>query len=200
VIRNLADTLLVAPFDAYVSNVAAQAGRYLSRNDTVAELTDIAGLEVKFSIADAEFARITQADTTVLNRKLTVRWRGGGVVMERGATLVRIGAAISASTGGVDVYARLDKEGANTVFRPGAFVEISLPDRAYPNSARLPESTLYGGNQVFVAVDGRLEARVVTVVGASGDDLFVTGDFKPGEAVMTTRLSQAGDGVKVEIR
>lgn len=198
--RTLADTRLGAPFNSYVSNVAAEAGRYLSRNDPVAELTDIDGLEVKFSIADAEFARITQAETTVLNRKLTVSWRGGGVVMQRGATIMRVDAAISSNTGGVGVYARLDKEGANTVFRPGAFVEISLPDRAYPNSARLPEAAIYGGNLVYVAVDGRLAARAVTVVGASGDDLFVTGDLKPGEAVMTTRLSQAGAGVKVEIR
>ncbi|MHA1523410.1 MAG: efflux RND transporter periplasmic adaptor subunit, partial [Alphaproteobacteria bacterium] len=89
---------------------------------------------------------------------------------------------------------------ANTVFRPGAFVEISLPDRSYRASVRLPETALYGGTLVYVAVDGRLEARTVTVVGANGGDLFVTGDFTTGDAVMTTRLSQAGVGVKVEAR
>lgn len=198
--RNLADTVLRAPFDAYVSNVTAQEGRYLTRNDTVAELNDVSGLEVRFSIADAEFARITQNDATVIGAKVAVRWQGGGVVMERAGTIARVGAAISADTGGVEVFARLDDDGANTVFRPGAFVEISLPDRTYANSVRLPETALYGGDKVFVAVDGRLVARPVTVVGANGADLFVTGDFKSGEAVMTNRLSQAGVGVKVEAR
>ncbi|MHA1545592.1 MAG: efflux RND transporter periplasmic adaptor subunit [Alphaproteobacteria bacterium] len=198
--RNLTDTDLRAPFDAYVSNVTAQAGRYLTRNDTVAELNDVAGLEVRFSIADAEFARINQSGTPVIGSKLAVRWHGGGVIIERAGIVERVGAAISADTGGVEVFARLYDDGANTVFRPGAFVEISLPDRSYPGSVRLPETALYGGTLVYVAVDGRLEARTVTVVGANGGDLFVTGDFTTGDAVMTTRLSQAGVGVKVEAR
>ncbi len=198
--RNLADTRLTAPFDAYISNVTAQMGRYLTRNDTVAELNDVAGLEVRFSIADAEFARISQSDNPVLNSPVTVRWQGGGVVIERSGKIERVGAVISADTGGVEVFARLNDAGADAVFRPGAFVEISLPDREYSNSVRLPETALYGGNTVYVVTDGRLSVRDVTVVGGNGSDLFVTGDFKVGDAVMTTRLSQAGDGVKVEVR
>jgi len=198
--RNLADTSLTAPFDAYVSKVTAQEGRYLTRNDTVAELNDVAGLEVRFSIADAEFARISQSDNQVLNSPVTVRWQGGGVVIERSGKIERVGAVISADTGGVEVFARLDDAGVDAVFRPGAFVEISLPDREYSNSVRLPETALYGGSKVYVVTQGRLAAREVTVVGGNGSDLFVTGDFKVGDAVMTTRLSQAGDGVKVEVR
>ena len=62
---------------------------------------------------------------------------------------------------------------------------------------RLPSTSLYGGDRVYVIAKDRLSERTVDVVGAAGKDILVRGGIEAGERVITTRLSNAGEGVKV---
>ena len=66
--------------------------------------------------------------------------------------------------------------------------------------ARLPETSLYGGDKVYVIKDGRLEGRKVRVVGVSDQHILVAGAIKDGERVIRTRLSTPGDGLLVKER
>lgn len=81
--------------------------------------------------------------------------------------------------------------------RPGAFVEVQVEDRAYSNVVRLPQTSLYGGDTIYVISNGALESRTVELVGASGEDILVRGALKAGEDIMTSRLSHADAGLKV---
>ena len=83
--------------------------------------------------------------------------------------------------------------------RPGAFVEISLPDKNYSSVFKIPSVAVYSGNVVYVVVDGRLAPRKIEVVGSDGKDLLVSGDLKSGDEIITTRLSKPGTGVRVDI-
>ena len=84
--------------------------------------------------------------------------------------------------------------------RPGAFVEVRVPDREYQNVARLPASAVFDGDTVYAIEKGRLVARKIEVVGTDGSDILVSGELAPGEEVMMTRLSVAGPGIKVRVR
>ena len=53
--RNLENTILRAPFDAYVGNVNAEVGRLVGANDQVVTLVDAEALDVRFVLTDAEF-------------------------------------------------------------------------------------------------------------------------------------------------
>ena len=64
--------------------------------------------------------------------------------------------------------------------------------------ARLPQTALYAGNTVFVIVGGRLTARQVEIVGIAGQDVLVKGSIVQGEMVVTTRLTNAGEGLAVK--
>lgn len=198
--RDYLDTVLKAPFDAYVNDVSADVGRMVGINDKVAILLDKNWIDVLFTLSDRQYGRIVANEKTVVGRTVKVVWRVGDQPIEYDATIERVGAEISSESGGVNVYARIRDPTKPIAIRAGAFVEVRVPDREYQNVARLPASAVFDGDTVYVIEKGRLVARKVEVVGAAGSDVLVSGELAPGEQVMKTRLSVAGPGIKVRVR
>ncbi|MHA1164731.1 MAG: efflux RND transporter periplasmic adaptor subunit, partial [Alphaproteobacteria bacterium] len=60
--------------------------------------------------------------------------------------------------------------------------------------------SLYGGKLVYIIEKGRMKARTVDLVGATGSRILVRGQIAKGDKVITTRLTAAQDGVRVEER
>lgn len=198
--RNLEDTVLTAPFDAYVTRVGAETGRIVSANDQVATLLDANWLEVRFTLSDRQYGRIAASGQSLAGRPLKVLWHVGDEPVSYTARIERVGAEIAAEKGGVEIYARLDNPNSPTPLRAGAFVEVRMPDRIYENVTRLPHAALYGSKRIYVIEKGRLRARSVALVGAAGEQVLVRGDIQKGDRVITTRLSAAEDGLRVEER
>ncbi len=196
--RDLQRTKLVAPFDGYLLNKAADRGRRLSLNDPIAKLIDAGRLEVRIHVSDDQYGRLVSGGG-VEGREARVLWRAGEREFEYKATVERAGARIDAASGGVDLYARLQGSGPDQPIRPGAFVEVMLRDRKFAGVVRLNESALHG-TVVYVAVEGRLEAREVEVVGRVGDDVLVRGGLNNGDRAVTTRFAEIGPGLKIELR
>lgn len=196
--RRLVETELVAPFSAYVTEVGAQVGRMVGSNDKVATLIDRNWIEARFNLTDDQFGRIVAKEGSLEGRPVNVRWVLGSNTFEYPAVVERIGARISSQTGGVEVYARITDPNKPVPLRPGAFVEIRVPDRSYDAVARVPATALYNGDTVFAVVDGRLEARAVTVEAGMDGDLLIAGDLKDADRILTTRISTPGTGVKVD--
>jgi membrane fusion protein, multidrug efflux system len=197
--RNLSDTRLNAPFDAYVDEPSAEVGKVLSTNDPVATLIDKSWIEVRVTLSDAQYGRIVRDSGGVLGRSVEVRWYVGDEPFVYEAEIVRVGSRIAASSGGVNVYARLVDPLNPTPLRPGAFVEVRVPDVERQDVVRLPQTALYGNDHVYVIVDGRLSRREVQQLGATQGDVLVRGDLRDGEAIAVTRLARPGDGVKVNV-
>lgn len=198
--RDLGNTRVEAPFTGFVGDVAAEEGKRVNLNGKLADLTDADRLDVRFTLSDAQYGRIIAAEGSVAGRTAKVFWRVGGRTIEYDATIERVGAEISASSGGVEAFARLDTKGTDSPLRPGAFVEVRLPDTRYSQVTRLPETSIYDGNTVFVIVEGRLVERQVEVAARTTDGILVSGDLKTDEKVLTTHFAEAGPGVRVEER
>ncbi len=195
--RRLTETELNAPFAAYVTEVGAQVGRMVGSNDKVATLIDRDWIEVRFNLTDDQYGRIVGKEGSIAGRDVTVRWVLGKTVFTYPATIERVGARITSATGGVEVYARIKTPREPVPLRPGAFVEIDVPDIQFSSVFRIPATALYDGNTVYVIEDSRLKARNVEVVGGIDQDLLIKGELKDGEQIMTSRISTPGDGVKV---
>lgn len=195
--RRLAETELRAPFSAYVTEVGAQVGRMVGVNDKVATLIDRDWIEARFNLTDDQFGRIVAKEGKLPGREITVRWVLGSNTFSYPAVIERIGARISSATGGVEVYARIKSPNETVPLRPGAFVEIDVPDMRYDGVFRLPSTALYSGDRVYAIENERLVTRKVRVVGGIDEDLLLEGDLKNGDRVMLTRISTPGDGVKV---
>jgi RND family efflux transporter MFP subunit len=193
--RNLRDVVLKAPFDAYVGTVAAEVGKLLNVNDVVANLYDRNRFDVRFALTDAQYGRILEEG--LLDRPVEVRWHVGGDPQIYKAHIVRVAPEIAAQRGGVDVYARIDPAAGQAPLRPGAFVEILLDDREYRNVVSVPATAVYGTNLVYVIEDGRLAGREIGIVGYDGADVLVRGALSGGEKIVVTRITEAGEGLKV---
>lgn len=193
--RNLGNVVLKAPFDAYVGSVAAEVGKLLNVNDVVAVLIDRNLFDVRFSLTDAQFGRLLGEG--LVGRPVEITWHVGGAPHVHRATIVRIAPEIAAQRGGVDVYARIEETDVVSRLRPGAFVEVRLEDRIHDRVVRVPATALYGTDRVYVVDGERLSGRTVEIVGYDGPDLLVRGEVADGERIVTTRITEAGDGVKV---
>ena len=128
---------------------------------------------------------------------MRIFWEIGETELEYQGRIERIGGEIAAASGGIRVFAELLDASVDTPLRPGAFVRIELDDRAYSQVAPVPDTALYGENQVFVVQDGRLRTRAVEVIGYDGETMLLgaasENPLRNGEQVVITQLREAGD-------
>lgn len=195
--KQLADTVLKAPFTGIVKSESAEVGRNINANDVLVSLYDDRDIEVQFILTDQRYGRLQTDKAGLVGRKLLVLWNVGGVDYQYPAILDRVGAEISADSGGVAVIAKLHQVPDNPEIRPGAFVKIVVSDKAFHNSVRLPESAVYDNGRVYVKKHDTLEERNVRVHAYEGSDVIVSGDIAPGEHVLTSRITEINDGIKV---
>ncbi len=200
--RRLAETeaLLRASFDGVFQNVAVQVGQRLSVNDRVGNLIDTGRLEARFHISDAQYGRLTSTSLGVIGRKARVIWRVGQREVVLNAAVARVGAQIDAASGGGELFAHIEDRDAASSLRPGAFVEVLIPDRTYANVARVPETVLHPGNVVYGVEDGRLVPRRAEIVGRAGNDVLLRGELSDGERLVTTQSVAIAPGLRVELR
>ena len=155
---------------------------------------------MRFTLTNAQYGRILEQAKTLNGRKISVSWNVGEAPSLYQATIVRTGAVITSQNGGVEIYAVVDNPTKPVPLRSGAFVEVSLDDRDYKNVVRLPQTAIYNSNKIFLIINDRLREKTVEVVGASGSDVLVKADLPQGVEILTTRLTLAGEGVKVKVR
>lgn len=195
--RDLANVELEAPFAGYVTDVLAAVGKRVGEGDPLARLIDADRLEIRFPLGDADFGRLWQDG--LIGRELEAKWRLGSSVFSVEAEVARVQATIDPASGGVDVYARITSNPDAAPLRPGAFVEVLLPDRAYDRVVELPLSALYGGDRVYaIDGDGRLAERQVTVLARRSETMLVQGALVAGEPIVTSRMAEIAPGLKVE--
>jgi len=195
--RQLENTILTAPFDAIVRSEAAELGRLVSVNDAIVSLYSSDAFEVRFTLSDNQYGRLLAETGTVVGRPVEVTWYLGNKPVTYPATVTRIGADVASNRGGVDMIAQIDTNGADVPLRPGAFVEISLSDRVYGDSFRVPETAYYGEGTVYVVRDSRLEPRAVTSLAIDDGFILVEGGLEDGDTLLTTRIPEAGEGLLV---
>ncbi|MCV6546198.1 MAG: efflux RND transporter periplasmic adaptor subunit [Cohaesibacter sp.] len=196
--RNLDNTDLKAPFTGLVQRKNVDLGRNVSGNDTLVTMYDPDQMDVRFTLSDAQYGRLISDHTDLVGRSIKVFWKLGDVVQSRVAKISRITPEIDATNGGVQVYARLsDRSG----LRAGTFVELSVPDKLYTNIIRLPQAAIYDDSRLYMVNEkGRMASYPATIRAYLGEDVLIDASNLPlGEQIITTRIAEAGDGLKVII-
>ena len=194
--RDLADTALEAPFAGVVQSENAGAGRNVGANDVLVTLYDETAVEVQLVVSDSQFGRLANDPDGVIGRPVEIAWTVGGAAIVYEGVIDRIGAEIRSERGGVELYARIDARDGASALRPGAFVEVRVPDQTYSQTVRLPETAVYGGAYVYVIEDGRMRRRDVTIAAFTGSDVLIADGLEGGENVLTTQIADARDGLK----
>ena len=195
--RDLANTELRAPFSGFVTAVEAALGKWVNPGDPIAGLIDEDSLEIRFTLADTDFGRLWRDG--LVGRPLQASWRLGRTTFPLQGEVTRVESTIDPASGGVEVFAAITGNPEAAPLRPGAFVEVLLPDQLYEQVVELPASALFHGNTVYAVEDGRLAARAVELVADRGLQILVQGDLLAGEPVLTSRLAEVAPGLKVQI-
>lgn len=198
--RDLERTVLRAPFTGVVRSQNAEPGRLVGVNDVLATLYDDSELNVRFTLSDSQFGRLAGEAEPLVGRPIDVTWSTGGQDVQIAGTIDRLDADITAASGGVALFGRIHNDGAMANLRPGAFVSVSLADQAFENTIRIPETALYNSDHVFIVVEERLQRRDVELVAWDGSHVLVRpiqGNALDGLEIVTSRLTDAGDGVAV---
>jgi len=195
--RNLEDTVLRSPMTGIVSVKNAAVGRIMAVNDIAVFMYEADRLEVRFTLTDQRFGRIQSDSQGVIGREVEVIWTIGGKEFRYKAVIDRIGAQITSNRGGVEVIAKLDGPVNDSALRPGAFVEIIVPDKSFEDQFRIPETALYDDDTIYVVVDGKLQRREVSLLARDGDYIILQGEFVQGDEILTTRIAEISQGLAV---
>lgn len=198
--RNLDETRLTAPFDGFLVDVDAQIGKRIGTGDRVAKIYDATRMEARFHLSHPKFSRLRRGGDYI-GRRVRVVWRVDREELAYEGRIDRIDGRIDAASGGVDLFARLHGNGVQTPLRPGAFVEVEIDDATYEDVIRLPETAVHDGDTVYLVENGRLVPRKVEIAVRDGAAVYVRSDDIPeGGQVVSTRFTEIGPGVKVEVR
>ena len=196
--RNLADSRIHAPFSGYVADVSVALGKRVAVGESIGRLIDRQRLEVRFEIPNRDYARLlAEPNGALAGRKLRVIWRLGGETFEFPAVIGRLGAEIDSSTGGIEMFATLAGSSEDSGLRPGAFVEVAIPDIEYRQVLELPESAVADDGTVYIVVDDRVQPLTMEVVREFGDTVLVRGEMPADAAVVAEQFPGIGPGLKV---
>ena len=195
--RNLQSTILVAPFTGIVRSSSAEIGRAITANDVVVSLYEADTLEVKFTLTDAQYGRLQVSDAGLINRPVKVVWSVGGKEYIYPAIIDRVGAEITSNRGGVELFARVLRSENTVTIRPGAFVEVRVPDQLFKGSVSVPDTSIYNTSIVYVKREGRLEKRVVNVAAYEGERAIISSGLNEGDEVLVTRITEVSEGLHV---
>ena len=195
--RNLNSTVLKAPFEGIVRSSSAEIGRAITANDVVVSMYEAGSLEVTFTLTDAQYGRLQTSEAGLTNREVELAWSVGGKEYTFPAAIDRIGAEITSNRGGVEVIARLGDITNGVTLRPGAFVEVRVPDVVFKDTFSIPDTAIYGTNTVYTLVDGKLVENTITIAAFEGEQVLVSSGLKAGDEVLTTRITEVSAGLSV---
>ena len=196
--QSLINTTLKAPFDAIVQAVNVEVGQTVTTALSLITLYEADTLDARFVLSDGQYGRLINGGQTLEGREIKVNWNVGASKNSYQASIDRIDAEIASNRGGISVFARIEKEATREGLRPGAFVEIDVPDQKFEKTFRLPETAIFEGDVIYVmGVDSRLEARPVKIAVYDGAYVIVSGGLREGDEVLITQIAEVGEGLLV---
>ncbi len=193
--RDLDETTVVAAFDGTLSEVNLVAGRLVSANEKLARLMDADALDVAFRVSTAQYVRLLDAQSRLINAPVSVSLDVTGADIQATGRISRDSGAAGEGQSGRLIYARLDPAPG---FKPGDFVTVTVEEPPVERVARVPASALDAAGTVLVLGDeDRLEALPVELVRRQGDEVLIRGANLDGREVVVGRTPLLGAGIRV---
>ena len=194
--EQLDNTKIFAPFDAIVISETAEIGRVITNNEVIAKLYQSDSLEVHFTLSDNQYGLLS--GDGLVNRPLEVVWDIDPNPITVKGKIIRSGAEVNAAKGGVEIFASLAGENLH-LLKPGSFVEVNINGISYSNAMKVPETAIYENNHLYVMHEGRMQKQDIEFLARDGQDIIVRANIAKNDRIITTRLAQAGDGLKVKV-
>lgn len=194
---DLARCIVRAPFTGRVTDVSMEAGEYASPGKEMVALADDAVLEIPVSLDAREATRWlyfeNNGDSTGWfgnPRPVTcdIQWLEAEDHVFKG-TLDRV-MEFDQTSRTVTVAILFDPAGCDTCppLVEGMFCRVSIPGKSLSGLYSIKRWFVSTDDTVYKAEDGRLKTARVNRVYTQGDDLYLTGEIRDGDLLITTRL------------
>ena len=210
--RSLDRTVLTAPFDLRVTNVAAERFQTVAPGQVVIRGDGIAAAEVVAHLPIDSFRRLVgeapegisladmMRDLPVAQIEVTLSPLSDSTQVWT-ARVVRIEGALDARARTVPVVVRVDDpyEGADPPRRlplvPNMQVQLSFSGASISGLIASPEAALHGGMVHIASADDRLELRPVTAGFARDGSIVITEGLVSGDRVVIDDIAPAIPGM-----
>ena len=206
-------TVVRAPFNARIKEKRVEAGQYVGPGAPVLVLANdsILELAVPLDSRDARSGLLFSPSSgspagsawfpPVEPVACRIFWTEDDVGQGWDGTLDRV-INFDERTRTVTLAVRVDAEEAranpsNLPLVEGMFCRVEIPGHTLEQVVRLPRECVTFNNRVYVAIEGRLHPREVTVARTQQEQAFISDGLEPGELVIITRLVDPLPGTKV---
>ncbi len=201
--RNLARTVVRAPFDGVVREEAVEVGAVLSPGTRLATLFSERSLEVELPIKLEDYALLQRDEAGKVKGEVVLRGQLGVQELTWSGKVVRTTGEVerSALTAGVvvAVEAAVDRKQL-PLPPPGLFVKAELEGQSLEGSLVVPREAVREGDRVAVVTKkGTIVFRELTVIRSMKTEVLVSEGVAAGERVVLTRLSGVTEGMEVEV-
>jgi RND family efflux transporter MFP subunit len=201
---DLANTEIVAPFDAIIDIKRVDQGQYVQAGSQLMRLLGTDSVEVRLPLlaSDIPFVRYGQS-TDGSWPVATLSSRFGAIEYSWQARLERLEQRVDEQTRVfflvAEVDAPYDEARHSWPLSVGLFVEAEIRGLELPRATRLPRSALHDGDAVFVLREGSMRKRTVTVLRREQDSVIVGDGLVSGDQVILSRLGLMVDGMPVAV-
>lgn len=218
--RDLANTVLRAPFDLRVADLAVEQSQYVGVGQTLFRGDSTNRVEIVAQVAMSNLRRLfvgqAQRIPSVAEMQTglaeftgfrpLVRMDLGGTVAEWPAQFVRFSDQVDPLTRTVGLVVAVDRPldrvipGQRPPLSKGMFVQVVIRGRVQPGRVVLPRAALRAGQVHLVGPEDRLQIRPVELAFTQGPLAVVDAGVAAGDRVVLSDLVPAVEGMRLAPR
>lgn len=205
---DLERTEVRAPFDGRIRQTLADQGQFIGPGTPVADIYEDTLAQVRLPLTDAQAALLNLPFGDELTQEaqpsVTLHGRALGEDHQWSARLVRTEASLDAQSRMLYAVAELpepfntERHGAPLLM--GSFVTAEIEGKPLTDIVSLPITAVFQRDRLYsVSDDGEVVEKQVRVLTIEGERIWVKGDLREGEPVITDRQGYVSPGVTVRI-
>ena len=211
-------TYISAPFDGRIISKSAELGQFMARGSSIGRVFATRSMEIRIPMTDVQVAELglqlgytispdTKDDAKLSKIPALVSAVFGVDRQEWQGYLRSVDAAIDKETRLVYSTIVVDQpftqdQGHTVPLVPGLFVDVELDAAHHIAGVQMPRTAIRNGSEVYVAVDGALRKRPVSIIYSSAEFAVAKPNdtsIKAGDQIITSPVPGAFNGMPVKI-
>ncbi len=206
----LDDTIIIAPYDALITEKFVDIGQYVSVNSQLAKMIAVDYAEVRLPIKQKDVGFI---DLPKINerqdksRAVTINSQMAGETLSWHSFITRYEGVVNNSSRVHYLVAQIDdpynlfNNEQDEELRIGMFVEAKVAGKTVNNIIQFPRTALYGSNRInTVTPDNKLDIVEVKVIRTDSKNVYIKNTIKAGHRLVLTKISTAVQGMSLRVK
>ena len=195
--RDLERTKIRSPYESKIERANVELGSLLTLGTVVGSIysADLYEIRLPVSINEFDFVDVSKSSKVLFETEIS------GMPYSWNGNLLRSESKVDQSSQSIFLVAAIKNSLSNKKFLvPGVYLKAKIFGKILEGTYSLPRSALYDRNKIFVVnEDETISIREIKIIRSSKDIVIVSDGIGNGDLVITTPVSNAIDGMKVEV-